>query len=120
MWNYPASVRVDDDATLLFVSNRTFRPSVWRTPRLRSSLAGKLGPRSGAWLELSRNFLLPPVRHGLASFLLRLLRRKAKRTSEGVEMTLPVQQPGTRVTDWHRTGTRFRNLSRLQGKDAEK
>jgi CRP/FNR family transcriptional regulator, cyclic AMP receptor protein len=88
--NYPASVAVIDDATLLFVSKQDFQDLCLTHPQVALKVLRVVGARLRRLVGIIEELSFTTVRHRLASFLLRLAEMEGKRTSEGVEITLPV------------------------------
>ena len=111
--NYPASVAIDD-ATLLFVSKQDFQSLCLAHPQVALKVLRLVGARLRRLVGIIEELSFTTVRHRLASFLLRLAEKEGKRTSEGVEITLPVsnQELASQIGTVRELVSR--NLSRLQ------
>ena len=112
--NYPASVAAIDDATLLFVSKQDFQALCLAHPQVALKVLRVVGARLRNLVGIIEELSFTTVRHRLASFLLRLAQREGKRTSQGVEVTLPVsnQELASQIGTVRELVSR--NLSRLQ------
>jgi len=88
--NYPASVTAIDDATLLFVSKQDFQSLCLAHPQVALKVLRVVGARLRRLVGIIEELSFTTVRHRLAAFLLRLAQKDGKRTTEGVEITLPV------------------------------
>jgi CRP/FNR family transcriptional regulator len=112
--NYPASVAAIDDATLLFVSKQDFQSLCLAHPQVALKVLRLVGARLRRLVGIIEELSFTTVRHRLASFLLRLAEKEGKRTSEGVEITLPVsnQELASQIGTVRELVSR--NLSRLQ------
>jgi CRP/FNR family transcriptional regulator len=111
--NYPASVAIDD-ATLLFVSKQDFQALCLAHPQVALKVLRVVGTRLRRLVGIIEELSFTTGRHRLASFLLRLAEKEGKRTSEGVEITLPVsnQELASQIGTVRELVSR--NLSRLQ------
>ena len=87
--NYPASVTAMDDATLLFVSKQDFQSLCLAHPQVALKVLRVVGARLRRLVGIIEELSFTTVRHRLASFLLRLARTEGKRTTDGLEITLP-------------------------------
>lgn len=112
--NYPASVAAIDDATLLFVSKQDFQALCMAHPQVALKVLRVVGARLRRLVGIIEELSFTTVRHRLASFLLRLAQKEGKRTSSGVEVTLPVsnQELASQIGTVRELVSR--NLSRLQ------
>jgi CRP/FNR family transcriptional regulator, cyclic AMP receptor protein len=112
--NYPASAAAVDDATLLFVSKQGFHALCLAHPEVALKVLRVVGARLRRLVGIIEELSFTTVRHRLASFLLRLAQKEGKRTSEGVEVTLPVsnQELASQIGTVRELVSR--NLSRLQ------
>src|SRR5208283_1495663 len=112
--NYPASVTAIDDATLLFVSKQDFQALCLAHPQVALKVLRVVGSRLRRLVGIIEELSFTTVRHRLASFLLRLAQKEGKRTSQGVEITLPVsnQELASQIGTVRELVSR--NLSRLQ------
>jgi len=112
--NYPASVTAVDDATLLFVSKQDFHALCVAHPQVALKVLRVVGARLRRLVGIIEELSFTTVRHRLASFLLRLARTEGKRTSDGVEVTLPVsnQELASQIGTVRELISR--NLSRFQ------
>ncbi len=112
--NYPASVAAIDDATLLFVSKKDFHALCLTHPQVALKVLRVVGARLRRLIGIIEELSFTTVRHRLASFLLRLAEKEGKRTSKGMEITLPVsnQELASQIGTVRELVSR--NLSRLQ------
>jgi len=112
--NYPASVAAIDDVTLLFVSKQDFQALCLAHPQVALKVLRVVGARLRNLVGIIEQLSFTTVRHRLASFLLRLAQKEGKRTSQGVEITLPVsnQELASQIGTVRELVSR--NLSRLQ------
>jgi len=112
--NYPASVTAVDDATLLFVSKQDFHALCVAHPQVALKVLRVVGARLRRLVGIIEELSFTTVRYRLASFLLRLARTEGKRTSDGVEVTLPVsnQELASQIGTVRELISR--NLSRFQ------
>jgi len=112
--NYPASVSVVDDATLLFVSKQDFQALCLAHPQVALKVLRVVGARLRRLVGIIEELSFTTVRHRLASFLLRLAQSQGKRTTEGVEVSLPVsnQELASQIGTVRELVSR--NLSRFQ------
>jgi len=113
--SYPASVTAVDDATLLFVSKQDFQSLCLAHPEVALKVLRVVGARLRRLVGIIEELSFTTVRHRLASFLLRLAKKEGKRTSEGVEIVMPVsnQELASQIGTVRELVSR--NLSRLQG-----
>ncbi len=88
--DYPASVTAVEDATLLFVSKQDFQSLCLAHPQVALKVLRVVGARLRRLVGIIEELSFTTVRHRLASFLLRLARTEGRRTTDGVEVTLPV------------------------------
>ena len=111
---YPASVTAVDDATLLFVSKQDFQSLCLAHPEVALKVLRVVGARLRRLVGIIEELSFTTVRHRLASFLLRLAKKEGKRTSEGVEIIMPVsnQELASQIGTVRELVSR--NLSRLQ------
>jgi CRP/FNR family transcriptional regulator len=112
--NYPASAAAIDDATLLFVSKQDFQALCLAHPQVALKVLRVVGARLRRLVGIIEELSFTTVRHRLASFLLRLAEKDGKRTSQGVEITLPVsnQELASQIGTVRELVSR--NLSHLQ------
>lgn len=112
--NYPASATAVDDATLLFVSKQDFQALCVAHPQVALKVLRVVGARLRRLVGIIEELSFTTVRHRLASFLLRLAQNEGKRTSEGVEIIMPVsnQELASQIGTVRELVSR--NLSRLQ------
>jgi CRP/FNR family transcriptional regulator len=104
-----------DDATLLFVSKQDFQSLCLAHPEVALKVLRVVGARLRRLVGIIEELSFTTVRHRLASFLLRLAKKEGKRTSEGVEIVMPVsnQELASQIGTVRELVSR--NLSRLQG-----
>jgi CRP/FNR family transcriptional regulator len=112
--NYPASVAAIDNATLLFVSKQDFQALCLAHPEVALKVLRVVGARLRKLVGIIEELSFTTVRHRLAAFLLRLARTAGKRTQEGLEITLPVnnQELASQIGTVRELVSR--NLSRFQ------
>jgi CRP/FNR family transcriptional regulator len=112
--SYPASVTAIDDATLLFVSKQDFQSLCLTHPQVALKVLRVVGARLRRLVGIIEELSFTTVRHRLVSFLVRLARTEGKRTSEGVEVLLPVnnQELASQIGTVRELVSR--NLSRFQ------
>jgi CRP/FNR family transcriptional regulator len=112
--NYPASVAAIADATLLFVSKQDFQALCLAHPQVALKVLRVVGARLRRLVGIIEELSFTTVRHRLASFLLRLAEKEGKRTSEGIEITLPASNQELAAQIGTVRELVSRNLSRLQ------
>ena len=112
--NYPASAAAIDEATLLFISKQDFHALCLQHPEVALKVLRVVGARLRRLVGIIEELSFTTVRHRLASFLLRLAQKEGKRTSEGVEINLPVsnQELASQIGTVRELVSR--NLSHLQ------
>lgn len=112
--NYPASVAAVDDARLLFVSKQDFQALCLAHPQVALKVLRVVGARLRRLVGIIEELSFSTVRHRLASFLVRLGQQEGKRTSDGIEVTLPAsnQELASQIGTVRELVSR--NLSRLQ------
>ena len=112
--NYPASVAAIDNATLLFISKQDFQALCLAHPEVALKVLRVVGARLRRLVGIIEELSFTTVRHRLAAFLLRLARTGGKRTTEGLEVTLPVnnQELASQIGTVRELVSR--NLSRFQ------
>ena len=112
--NYPASVSVIDDATLLFVSKQDFHALCLAHPQVALKVLKVVGARLRRLVGIIEELSFTTVRHRLAAFLLRLARTEGKRSAHGVEINLPGSNQELAAQIGTVRELVSRNLSRLQ------
>ena len=112
--NYPASVSVIDDASLLFVSKQDFHALCLAHPQVALKVLKVVGARLRRLVGIIEELSFTTVRHRLAAFLLRLARTEGRRSREGVEITLPASNQELAAQIGTVRELVSRNLSRLQ------
>ena len=112
--SYPASVAAIDDATLLFVSKQDFQALCLAHPQVALKVLRVVGARLRRLVGIIEELSFTTVRHRLASFLLRLAAKEGKRTSDGLEVTLPISNQELAAQIGTVRELVSRNLSRLQ------
>src|SRR4051812_30552778 len=112
--NYPASVTAIQDSTLLFVSKQDFHALCLAHPQVALKVLRVVGSRLRRLVGIIEELSFTTVRHRLASLLLRLAQKDGKRSSGGVEITLPAsnQELASHIGTVRELVSR--NLSRLQ------
>src|SRR5947207_15221894 len=112
--NYPASVAAVDDATLLFVSKQDFQELCLTHPQVTLKVLRVVGARLRRLVGIIEELSFTTVRHRLAAFLIRFATQQGRKTSDGVEITLPEnnQEIASQIGTVRELVSR--NLSRLQ------
>lgn len=112
--NYPASVSAIDNATLLFVSKQDFQALCLAHPQVALKVLRVVGARLRRLVGIIEELSFTTVRHRLAAFLVRLAKTSGKRSTEGVEITLPTtnQELASQIGTVRELVSR--NLSRFQ------
>jgi len=112
--NYPASVAAIDNSILLFVSKQDFQALCLAHPQVALKVLRVVGARLRRLVGIIEELSFTTVRHRLASFLVRLAQKAGTATSEGIEITLPVnnQELASQIGTVRELVSR--NLSRLQ------
>src|SRR5215470_8214399 len=113
--NYPASVAAVDDATLLlFISKQDFQELCLAHPQVSLKVLRVVGARLRRLVGIIEELSFTTVRHRLAAFLVRLAKTSGKRSTEGVEITLPTtnQELASQIGTVRELVSR--NLSRFQ------
>jgi CRP/FNR family transcriptional regulator len=85
---YPASASALNEATLLFVSKRDFQALCLEHPQVALKVLKVVGARLRRLVGIIEELSFTTVRHRLAALLLRLAKRRGKRTPRGVEFSL--------------------------------
>ena len=112
--SYPASAAAADDATLLFVSKQDFQALCLAHPQVPLKVLRVVGARLRRLVGIIEELSFTTVRHRLASYIFRLAQKSAKRTAEGVEITLPITNQELAAQIGTVRELVSRNLSRLQ------
>jgi CRP/FNR family transcriptional regulator, cyclic AMP receptor protein len=112
--NYPASVSVIDDATLLFLSKQDFQALCLEHPQVSLKVLRIVGARLRRLVGIIEELSFTTVRHRLAAFLVRLAKTSGTRSSNGLEVTLPAnnQELASQIGTVRELISR--NLSRFQ------
>jgi CRP/FNR family transcriptional regulator len=111
---YPASASAIDDATLLFVSKQDFQALCLAHPQVSLKVLRVVGARLRRLVGIIEELSFTTVRHRLASYLMRLAQKSGKRTTQGVEVSLPVTNQELAAQIGTVRELVSRNLSRLQ------
>ena len=111
---YPASAAAAGDATLLFVSKQDFQALCLAHPQVPLKVLRVVGARLRRLVGIIEELSFTTVRHRLASYIFRLAQKSAKRTAEGVEITLPITNQELAAQIGTVRELVSRNLSRLQ------
>ena len=111
---YPASVTALDEATLLFVSKQDFQSLCLTHPQVALKVLRVVGSRLRRLVGIIEELSFTTVRHRLAAFLVRLAKTSGKRSANGIEITLPVnnQEVASQIGTVRELVSR--NLSRFQ------
>ncbi len=111
---YPASVSAVDEATLLFVSKEDFQALCLAHPQVALKMLKVVGRRLRSLVGIIEGLSFTTVRHRLAAFLVRLAKASGKQGTNGIEITLPVnnQELASQIGTVRELVSR--NLSRFQ------
>jgi CRP/FNR family transcriptional regulator, cyclic AMP receptor protein len=112
--NYPASVSVVEDSTLLFISKQDFHALCMTHPQVALKVLRVVGARLRKLVGIIEELSFTTVRHRLAAFLVRMAQKEGHRLSEGIEITLPAsnQELASQIGTVRELVSR--NLSRFQ------
>ena len=112
--NYPASVSVVQDATLLFVGKQDFHALCLAHPQVALKVLRVIGARLRKLVGIIEELSFTTVRHRLAAFLVRLAQREGTRVNGGVAITLPASNQELAAQIGTVRELVSRNLSRFQ------
>ncbi len=112
--NYPASVAAMSDCTLLFISKQDFQSLCLTHPQVALKVLRVVGGRLRRLVGIIEELSFTTVRHRLVALLLRAAKREGKKTTKGVEFTLPVNNQELAAQLGTVRELISRNLSRLQ------
>jgi CRP/FNR family transcriptional regulator len=112
--NYPASAVAIGDTRLLFVGKKDFQALCLQHPDVALKVLKVVGARLRRLVGIIEELSFTTVRHRLAALLFRLAKRKGKRTSRGVEVTLTASNQELAFQIGTVRELVSRNLSRLQ------
>jgi CRP/FNR family transcriptional regulator len=110
---YPASAQAVQDSVLVFVSKQDFQSLCVSYPKVALKMLRVVGRRLRSLVAIIEELSFTTVRSRLASLLLRLA-RTGKKTSAGIEITLPVSNQELAAQIGTVRELVSRNLSRLQ------
>lgn len=111
--NYPASASAASDSTLLFVSKNDFQALCLEHPRVALKVLRVVGARLRRLVGIIEELSFTTVHQRLSGYLCRLA-ATGKRTSDGVEITLPTSNQELAAQIGTVRELVSRNLSRLQ------
>ena len=86
--NYPASVQAITESTMVFVSKQGFHALCMKYPEVTLRVLAVVGGRLRRLVGIIEELSFSTVRHRLAALLVRLA-GEGKKTSAGIEVTLP-------------------------------
>jgi CRP/FNR family transcriptional regulator, cyclic AMP receptor protein len=112
--NYPASVSVIEDSTLLFIAKQDFHALCLAHPQVALKVLRVIGARLRKLVGIIEELSFTTVRHRLGAFLVRLARREGTRVKGGIEITLPASNQELAAQIGTVRELVSRNLSRLQ------
>ena len=88
--NYPASTAAIDKCTLLFISKKDFRALCLERPEVSLKVLKVVSSRLRHLVGVIEELSFTTVRHRLASWLMQQANSKGQKTSNGIELTLNV------------------------------
>ena len=112
--NYPASVSVVEDSTLLFIAKQDIHALCLSQPQVALKVLRVIGSRLRKLVGIIEELSFTTVRHRLAAFLVRLARHEGTRVGGGVEITLPASNQELAAQIGTVRELVSRNLSRFQ------
>ena len=112
--DYPASAAAVKDTTLLFVGKRDFQALCLQHPQVALKVLKVVGARLRWLVGIIEELSFTTVRHRLAALLLRLAKRKGKRTARGIEFTITASNQELAAHIGTVRELVSRNLSRFQ------
>ena len=112
--NYPASVSVVEDATLLFIGKQEFHALCLAHPQIALKVLRVVGARLRKLVGIIEELSFTTVRHRLAAFLARMARHEGTKVSGGIEITLPANNQELAAQIGTVRELVSRNLSRFQ------
>jgi CRP/FNR family transcriptional regulator len=112
--NYPASVSVVEDTTLVFISKQDFHALCMAHPQVALKVLRVIGARLRKLVAIIEELSFTTVRHRLAAFLARMARHEGTKVNGGIEITLPAsnQELASQIGTVRELVSR--NLSRFQ------
>ena len=112
--NYPASVSVVEDTTLVFISKQDFHALCMAHPQVALKVLRVIGARLRKLVGIIEELSFTTVRHRLAAFLARMARHEGTKVNGGIEITLPAsnQELASQIGTVRELVSR--NLSRFQ------
>jgi len=111
---YPASAIALEDTTLLFVGKQDFQELCLAHPQVGLKVLRVVGARLRRLVGLIEELSFTTVRHRLASYLLSLAQKSARRGPEGIRVSLPVNHQELAAQIGTVRELVSRNLSRMQ------
>ena len=115
--NYPASVSVVEDSTLLFIGKQDFQALCLAHPQVALKMLRVVGARLRRLVGIIEELSFTTVRHRLAAFLVRLAQREGTHTAAGIEITLPASNQELAAQIGTVRELVSRNLSRFQSEN---
>jgi len=112
--NYPASVSAVENSTLLFIGKQDFHALCLAHPEVALKVLRVIGARLRKLIGIIEELSFTTVRHRLAAFLVRLVRREGTRVEGGVTITLPASNQELAAQIGTVRELVSRNLSRFQ------
>jgi CRP-like cAMP-binding protein len=112
--NYPASVVAIDNSVLLFVSKQDIHALCLAQPEVALKFLRVVGARLRRLVGIIEELSFTTVRSRLSAYLLRLAQKEGKKTTQGVEVTLPANNQELAAQIGTVRELISRNLSRLQ------
>jgi len=111
---YPASVQALTDASLLFVSKQGFHSLCMQYPEVTLKVLAVVGSRLRRLVGIIEELSFSTVRHRLAALLVRIANSDGKKTSAGIEITLPATNQDIAAQIGTVRELVSRNMSRFQ------
>ncbi|MGB9074805.1 MAG: Crp/Fnr family transcriptional regulator [Terriglobales bacterium] len=115
--NYPASVSVVEDSTLLFIGKQDFQALCLAHPQVALKMLRVVGARLRRLVGIIEELSFTTVRHRLAAFLVRLAQREGTHTTAGIEITLLASNQELAAQIGTVRELVSRNLSRFQSEN---
>ena len=112
--SYPASAAAVGETTLLFIRKEDFHGLCLQHPEVALKVLKAVGGRLRRLVGIIEELSFTTVRHRLAALLLRLAKRKGKRTARGIEFTITASNQELAAHIGTVRELVSRNLSRLQ------
>src|SRR5271165_2999974 len=115
--DYPASAQAITDCLLVFFSKQDFQALCLKHPQVALKVLRVVGARLRRLVGIIEELSFTTVRHRLIALLVRAARHEGKRTSDGIEVTMPAsnQELASQIGTVRELVSR--NLSRFQSEN---